>query len=133
MALANQILEKIAVNGEDRRGFLRNRISGRQHQPRIRQVPRHVTAPPLNRLLHAGPAIDDYWALVLQDINSACDVFDPVYESSGGQDGFVSVEVDPGLAHDGDGTEAAARGLHEQIDRRNLMVKIPGTAAGLPA
>lgn len=79
----------------------------------------------------AGPATDDYWALVLHDINSACDVFDTVYAASDGRDGFVSVEVDPGLAHDPDGTESAARDLHEQIQRRNLMVKIPGTAAGL--
>jgi len=77
------------------------------------------------------PVIDDYWAMVLQDIGSALDVFDPVYESSGGADGFVSVEVDPGLAHDGPGTEEAARGLHERIARRNLMVKIPATEAGL--
>lgn len=75
--------------------------------------------------------IDDYWAMVRQDIDSACDVFDSVYESSNGQDGFVSIEVDPGLADDGPGTETAARDFHEQIARRNLMVKIPGTAAGL--
>jgi transaldolase len=77
------------------------------------------------------PVIDDYWAMVLQDIGSALDVFDPVYESSAGADGFVSVEVDPGLAHDSPGTEEAARGLHERIARRNLMVKIPATEAGL--
>jgi transaldolase len=68
---------------------------------------------------------------VLQDINGAADVFDPVYESSGGVDGYVSVEVDPGLAHDGSGTEAAARDLHERLQRRNVMVKIPATAAGI--
>jgi transaldolase len=78
-----------------------------------------------------GPVIDDYWALVLHDIEAACDVFDPVHHDSHGQDGFVSVEVDPGLANDSDGTEAAARELHERIARPNLMVKIPGTAAGL--
>ncbi|WP_116998461.1 transaldolase [Desertimonas flava] len=77
------------------------------------------------------PVIDDYWAMVLQDINGALDVFDPVYESSNGIDGYVSVEVDPGLANDGPGTEAAARQLHEQVARRNLMVKIPATEAGV--
>lgn len=77
------------------------------------------------------PVIDDYWAMVLQDINSALDVFESVYDSSQGVDGYVSVEVDPGLANDGPGTEAAARQLHEQIARRNLMVKIPATAAGI--
>lgn len=77
------------------------------------------------------PVIDDYWSLVLADIHGACDVFSRVYDVSGGADGYVSVEVDPGLAHDGPGTEAAARELHERLRRRNLMVKIPATVEGL--
>jgi transaldolase len=79
----------------------------------------------------AGPIVDDYWALVTADIEGACDVLDPVYEASAGHDGFVSVEVAPGLANDSAGTESAARELHERIARRNLMVKIPATAAGV--
>ena len=83
-------------------------------------------------LVDAGSSIeDDYWSLVIQDIHGACDVFDSVYEASDGVDGFVSVEVEPGLAHDESGTEAAARDLHERIARRNLMVKIPATAEGI--
>jgi len=78
------------------------------------------------------PVIDDYWAMVLADIHGACDVFSRVYDESDGIDGYVSVEVDPGLAHDGPGTETAARQLHERLRRRNLMVKIPATEAGLP-
>ncbi len=81
----------------------------------------------------AHPIIDDYWAMVLHDINGALDIFEPVYASTSGLDGYVSVEVDPGLAHDGDGTEAAARELHQRVGRHNLMVKIPATAAGVPA
>ncbi len=77
------------------------------------------------------PVIDDYWAMVLADIHGACDVFSRVYDESDGVDGYVSVEVDPGLANDGPGTEAAARDLHERLNRRNLMVKIPATEAGL--
>ncbi len=77
------------------------------------------------------PVIDDYWAMVLADIHGACDVFSRVYDESDGVDGYVSVEVDPGLAHDGPRTEAAARDLHERLRRRNLMVKIPATEAGL--
>jgi transaldolase len=79
-----------------------------------------------------GTIVDDYWALVLQDINGACDVLQSVYDDSGGTDGFVSVEVAPSLAHDGPGTESAARELHTTIARPNLMVKIPATAAGVP-
>ena len=79
-----------------------------------------------------GASIDDaYWAMVIRDIHSACDVFSKVYDHSDGVDGYVSVEVAPGLAHDGPGTEAAARDLHERINRRNVMVKIPGTEEGL--
>jgi transaldolase len=80
-----------------------------------------------------APVIDDYWALVLQDIRGALEVFGPLYASSGGGDGFVSVEVAPDLAHDTDGTTAAARHLNETIARPNLLVKIPGTAEGVPA
>ena len=80
-----------------------------------------------------GTTIEHYWELVLRDIHGALDAFDALYHSSYRGDGFVSVEVDPGLAHDGPGTEAAARALHERIARPNLMVKIPGTEAGLPA
>ena len=79
------------------------------------------------------PVIDDYWAMVLADIHGACDVFSKVYDQTDGLDGYVSVEVDPSLAHDGPGTESAARDLHERLGRRNLMVKIPATEAGLPA
>ncbi len=78
-----------------------------------------------------GPIIDDYWAMVLADVRGALDVFAALYHDSHGADGFASVEVDPGLAHDSAGTELAARDLHEQIRRPNLMVKIPATAAGV--
>jgi transaldolase len=87
------------------------------------------------RKLSAGdhPIIDDYWAMVLADIHGALDAFAELYHDSHGADGYVSVEVDPGLAHDGAATETAARALHEQIHRPNLMVKIPGTEEGIAA
>lgn len=83
------------------------------------------------REVAGGPVVDDYWALVTKDIIGACAVLDEVYGNSEGRDGFVSVEVAPSLADDSAGTETAARELHETIVRRNLMVKIPATAAGL--
>ncbi|MCU1396257.1 MAG: tal [Ilumatobacteraceae bacterium] len=79
------------------------------------------------------PIVDDYWSMVLQDINSALDILEPVYDKTAGLDGYVSVEVAPSLAHDSAGTESAARELHQRVARKNLMVKIPGTAEGLPA
>jgi transaldolase len=85
-------------------------------------------------LLGAGSSVSDtYWALVTRDITDALDLLAPVFEASGGEDGYVSVEVDPSLARDGAGTLAAARALHAGIDRPNLYVKIPATVEGLPA
>ena len=78
-------------------------------------------------------ALEAYWELVLQDIHGALDVFANLYTKSNGSDGFVSVEVDPSLAHDTAGTLSAARLLHERISRPNVMIKIPATQAGLPA
>jgi len=77
--------------------------------------------------------VDAYWQLVTSDIEGALAVLRPVYDTSGGTDGFVSVEVDPSLANDTDATTGAARNLVATIDEPNLMVKIPGTAAGLPS
>jgi transaldolase len=85
------------------------------------------------RTLRDRPVEEAYWAMVLADIGDALDVFAPVYADSHGQDGFVSVEVSPALAHDVAGTAAAARMLWDRVARPNLMVKIPATEAGLPA
>lgn len=86
------------------------------------------------RLLGDGLSVADaYWEMVLTDIGGALDVLAPVHQASDGVDGFVSVEVDPKLARDSEGTLAAARALNQRIDRSNLYVKIPGTAEGLPA
>ncbi len=74
-----------------------------------------------------------FWDLAIQDIQSACDAFAPVFESSGGNDGFVSLEVSPLLAHDTQGTIAMAKDLWKRVNRPNVMVKIPGTKEGIPA
>jgi transaldolase len=74
-----------------------------------------------------------YWELVVSDIEAALEVLRPVHEESGGADGFVSLEVAPALAHDTGATVTAARSLHDRIDRPNLLVKVPGTAEGVPA
>ena len=83
-------------------------------------------------LVAEGAGVTDaYWELVVQDIRGALALLRPVYDSTDGLDGFVSVEVAPELARDSAGTEAAARELHERIAEPNLYVKIPGTAEGL--
>ena len=76
---------------------------------------------------------DSYWRLVVSDIEAALRILRPVYDASDGGDGYVSVEVDPGLARDTDGTMVAARALWDTIAEPNLYVKIPGTAEGLAA
>jgi transaldolase len=87
----------------------------------------------LREIQKGSTARDAYWELVLQDIHGALDVFSDLYAHSNGADGFVSVEVDPSLAHDTTGTLSAARLLHERISRPNVMIKIPATQQGLPA
>jgi transaldolase/glucose-6-phosphate isomerase len=72
-------------------------------------------------------------ALVLDDIGKAADVFRPVYDRTGGGDGFVSIEVSPDLADDTAGTAAEAARLWKALGRPNVMVKIPATPAGIPA
>lgn len=78
-------------------------------------------------------ALAIYECLAVEDIQAACDLFRPIYEMSGGNDGLVSIEVSPRLAHDTDGTLAEARRLWQRVARPNVMIKIPGTEAGLPA
>jgi transaldolase len=82
---------------------------------------------------HGQSVVDAYWTLVVADISDALRVLRPTFESSGGNDGFVSVEVAPELARDTDATIAAARDLHRRIHQPNLFVKIPATAEGVPA
>ena len=84
-------------------------------------------------LLRRGTVEDAYWELVISDIEGALDVFAPVHEEAGGQDGFVSLEVSPAMAADTEATVRAARHFHDRISRPNLYVKIPATAEGVPA
>src|SRR4051794_23719998 len=74
-----------------------------------------------------------FWQLAEKDVGDACDLLRSVWDAGKGQDGYVSIEVDPNLAGDTEATTAEARRLHAQIDKPNLHVKIPATKAGLPA
>jgi transaldolase len=82
----------------------------------------------------AGKSADAvYEALSQRDVQSAADEFRPVYESTDGKDGYVSLEVNPHLAHDTRGTIEEARRLWVALDRPNVFIKVPATAEGLPA
>ncbi|MCB0118672.1 MAG: transaldolase, partial [Anaerolineales bacterium] len=74
-----------------------------------------------------------FWQLAVEDIQEACDLFRPLYDETGGGDGFVSIEVSPLLARDTDGTIKQAQELWDRVNRPNLMVKIPATKEGIPA
>src|SRR5581483_6969590 len=109
-----------------------------------------VTSNPtiFQKALSSGSAYDDdmrkllaetddpeeiFFSLALQDIRDACDVLRPAYDASNGVDGFVSMEVLPSLAYDTEATFAQARWIAREVGRPNVYVKIPATAAGLPA
>jgi transaldolase len=78
-------------------------------------------------------AAEIFQTIAVKDIQDACDLLRPIYDASGGEDGFVSIEVLPALARDTEGTLENARTLWNAVSRPNLMVKVPGTAEGVPA
>ena len=84
--------------------------------------------------IKAGKSVDEiYESLVFDDITNACDIFSGIYEETKGLDGYVSIEVPPNLAKDTETTISEARRYYQAISRSNVMIKIPGTAEGLPA
>ncbi len=83
--------------------------------------------------LEERDAIDVFYELALKDIQDAATVFAPVYEKTKGKDGFVSFELESSLAHDAEGSIAKAKELWAQLDRPNVMIKVPGTAEGVHA
>jgi transaldolase/glucose-6-phosphate isomerase len=88
----------------------------------------------LARLANAGRGTREiYQELAIADIQAACDVLRPVFDATGGIDGYVSLEVDPDLAFDTERTMEQAREYWERVDRPNVMIKIPGTDEGVPA
>jgi transaldolase / glucose-6-phosphate isomerase len=74
-----------------------------------------------------------FQGLAIKDVQDACDVLRPVFDQTGGDDGFVSLEVDPDIAFDTERTMEQAREYWQRVDRPNLMIKIPGTDEGVPA
>src|SRR3954453_6286952 len=74
-----------------------------------------------------------FWQLAADDIRDACDILRSVYDEGSGKDGYVSLEVDPNLAHDTEATKSEAIRLHALVDRPNLFIKIPATVEGLQA
>jgi transaldolase len=126
------------IHGGDLEGLVREGVVGVTSNPTIFQA-----------AIADGDAYDDqirelvgegttepkeiFLELARDDIRDACDVLRPIWDEGSGKDGWVSLEVDPNLAHDTQATIDEATRLHELIDRANLLVKIPATPEGLPA
>jgi transaldolase / glucose-6-phosphate isomerase len=88
----------------------------------------------ISRLAGEGRSVEDVFEeLAIADIRDAADMLRPVYDQSGGADGFVSLELPPSLAYDTEGSIAEAKRLFGAVDRPNVMIKVPGTSAGVPA
>jgi transaldolase len=88
----------------------------------------------IKELLRQGlPPSEIYERLLIEDVRSAADLFRPVYEETGRLDGYVSIEVSPYLAHDTEGTIDEARRFFREVDRPNVMIKVPATDEGIPA
>lgn len=78
-------------------------------------------------------AAEIFWELAIEDIRAAADLFKPLFDETNGGDGYVSLEVNPLLAHDAEGTFQQAVDLWQKVDRENLMIKIPATQEGIVA
>src|SRR6266571_968997 len=88
----------------------------------------------MTQLIKEGKSTGEiYEALVIQDICTVADLLRPIYDRTNGQDGYVSLEVSPDLAHDTEGTLSEVRRFWKMVDRPNLLIKIPATLEGIPA
>ena len=124
-----QLIDERAVVGATSNPtiFRKAMTEGDAYDEQLLELSRYATGQP-------DPAAKDvFWAMASQDIQDACDLFAPVWDGGHGRDGYVSLEVDPGLAYDSLRTYREAVQLHDLIVRPNLMVKIPATKPGLAA
>ncbi len=88
----------------------------------------------LSRLVKEGKSVEEiYETLVIEDILRTADLLHPIYQRTEGLDGYVSLEVSPTLAHDTNGSIEEAKRLYRQLNRPNVMIKVPATPAGIPA
>src|SRR5260370_20856780 len=125
------------VSGQFKRLMDEDGIVGVTANPTIFQKSnRHGNADDeqMNQLIREGKSTNEiYEALIIQDIRTVADLLRPIYDSTNRQDGFVSLEVSPELAHNTEGTISEVRRFWKIVDRPNLMIKIPGTPEGIPA
>ncbi len=133
----DNIQRRLLENGELQAMIARGEVRGLTSNPSIFHnaiAKSHDYDSALIPLAWAGWSAEQiFWELVIEDIRQACHLLHPIYEESNGEDGYVSIEVSPFLAHDTHATLAQAQELWARLAQPNLMVKIPATRAGLPA
>jgi transaldolase len=125
------------VSGEFERMLKEDGIVGVTANPTIFQKSissGHAYDEQMQQLISEGKSTNEiYEALVIKDIQTVADLLRPIYDSTEGKDGYVSLEVSPELAHDTEGTIAEAARFWQMVQRPNLMIKIPATPEGIPA
>jgi transaldolase/glucose-6-phosphate isomerase len=134
----DNISRDLLLSGELRRWVEHEGIRGVTSNPSIfeKAIAKTSDYDPSTRALiaqGAGDALDVFEKLAFADIQLGCDVLRPVWEESGGRDGFVSLEVSPHLAFDTEGTIAEAHRFAKAVTRENLLIKVPATPEGIPA
>jgi transaldolase len=131
------IRHDLIVSGELRRLIEEDGLRGMTSNPSIFEkaiVESHDYDEDIGAMALDGKSVTEiYHALSLGDVQSAADEFRSVYDKTDGNDGYVSLEVNPHLAHDTTGTIEEARRLWTALDRPNVLIKVPATAEGLPA
>lgn len=131
-------LSRNFIHGGDLEGLIADGVLGATSNPTIFQsaiAEGDAYDDQIRELVEAGTTEpkDIFLELARDDIRDACDKFRPVWDEGSGKDGWVSLEVDPNLANDTQGTIDEAKRLHDMVDKPNLLVKIPATPEGLPA
>ena len=130
-------LSRRFVKDGDLRGLVRQGIVGVTSNPTIFQGAIAEGDAYDDQIRELSAELDDpkeiFWQLAKDDIRDACDILRPTWDEGNGKDGWVSLEVDPNLAHDTEATKREALRLHGLVDRPNLFIKIPATQEGLKA
>lgn len=133
----DNIQRSLLTSGELKRLIVEDGISGVTSNPTIFHkaiAGSQDYEEALSALIKAGKSTEEiYESLVIEDIRMSSDLLRPIYEETGGRDGYVSLEVSPHLACDTEATVAEARRLRQAIGRENVMIKVPATLEGLPA
>ncbi|MDQ3811655.1 MAG: transaldolase [Chloroflexota bacterium] len=133
----DNISRSMLTSGELRKLAWEDRVAGVTSNPTIFEKamgsgPEYEA--PARGLAEQGKSAEEiYWALAIEDIRAAADVLRPVYQLTGGCDGYVSLECAPSVANDTQGTITMTRDLWTRLDRPNVMIKIPATAEGIAA